>query len=96
MVTITVPAEIQSKDMGIVDVSYSHSASVGTYKCPLCWHLIDKGESHYILVPKTNRQLRKHVHTDCLKAYLEHKLDIKLFPEQFKFVRVGGHGTRKR
>lgn len=90
----TLPDQIKTTDMGMAKITYVHSAPVATYKCPLCWYNIDLGESHHIIVPESNPQLRKHVHSDCLRAYLENKLDITLFTKQFQ--KVEGYAGTKR
>lgn len=57
------------------------------YLCPLCDGEIVIGELHVIVVPVHVPRLRRHVHGECLKEFIDQKLTIKLHPNEPNAVK---------
>lgn len=65
-------------DCGLAEV-FHQGPRAKVYKCPLCEYNIE-GEWHVVIKPKSNSELRRHVHKGCLDKYIEYGLEIKLLP----------------
>lgn len=75
---VRVETDVGTATLGIVR---SRNA-IKEYLCPLCDELIEKGEQHILAVPVIATGLRRHVHAECLSAYLEYHIDIRLHPNE--------------
>jgi hypothetical protein len=52
------------------------------YTCPLCDSLIEIGEKHYFTWPESMLNLRRHLHIECVDAWLAQNLTITLHPNR--------------
>lgn len=70
-------------ELGEADVAViSPSRATKVYLCPLCDHDIEVGKEHVALTPKVKDRLRRHLHTSCLKIYLERGYTVVLHPNE--------------
>lgn len=52
------------------------------YICPLCDSTIEIGEKHYFTWPNEMRNLRRHLHTECVNFWVSQNLTITLHPNR--------------
>lgn len=84
---MNIPEEIDTElgkaTIGIVRASNA----VKQYLCPLCDEQTDPGESHLVAVPVVEPELRRHIHTECLMAWQQQGLSVKLHPFNTHIIR---------
>lgn len=72
------PFQTVETDCGPADC-FHQGPRAKLYKCPMCEEDVDH-EWHVVIRPKSNHDLRRHGHLECLDAFAKNGLTIRLLP----------------